>query len=61
MAGVDVRIIADILGHSTLQMVMRYTHLHDQHRQSVIDKIGYLGVNGKKEDPEEDSFFSSGL
>jgi len=63
MAGVDVRVIADILGHSTLQMVMRYTHLHDSHRQSVIEKIGYLGGdNGQTiEDPKEESYLSSGL
>jgi integrase len=43
IAGVDIRVIADILGHSTLQMAMRYTHTLDSHRQDVIDKISYLG------------------
>ncbi len=46
LAGVDIRIIADILGHSTLQMVMRYTHTLDSHLQDVVDKIDYLGVEG---------------
>lgn len=43
MAGVDIRVIADILGHSTLQMAMRYTHTLDSHRQDVVEKISYLG------------------
>ncbi len=46
MAGVDIRVVADILGHSTLSMVMRYTHLLDDYRQDVIDKIGELGEEG---------------
>jgi site-specific recombinase XerD len=27
MAGVDLRTVAQLLGHKTLQMVMRYAHL----------------------------------
>lgn len=41
--GVDVRIIADILGHSSLSMIMRYTHLFDDSKREHIDKISYLG------------------
>jgi integrase len=43
MQGVDIRIIADILGHSTLAMIMRYTHLFDNTKREHIDKISYLG------------------
>ena len=43
MAGVDIRVIADILGHSTLKMAMRYTHTLDSYKQDVIDKIDHLG------------------
>jgi len=42
--GVDFRIIADILGHTTLAMVARYTHVMDGHKKEVIDKIGHLGI-----------------
>jgi len=44
MNGVDFRIIADILGHSSLQMVMRYTHILGTHKKTIIDKIGRLGI-----------------
>ena len=44
MAGVDLRTLADILGHSTMQMVQRYTHLLDDHKIKAIDHIGNLGV-----------------
>jgi integrase len=42
-AGVDIRIIADILGHSTLQMVMRYTHVFEETQTINIDKLNHLG------------------
>ncbi len=41
--GVDIRIIADILGHSTLQMVLRYTHPDDDSRVQSIETISRLG------------------
>ena len=43
MAGVDLRTLADILGHSTMQMVQRYTHLLDDHKLKAIDRIEQLG------------------
>lgn len=41
--GVDIRVIADILGHSTLQMVMRYTHLFDDKKVEYADILSPLG------------------
>jgi integrase len=43
MAGVDLRTLAEILGHSTMQMVQRYTQLLDDHKLKAIDRIEGLG------------------
>jgi integrase len=37
MAGVDLRTVAELLGHTTLQMVMRYSHLAPEHQASAVD------------------------
>ncbi len=43
--GVDIRVIAAILGHATMAMVLRYTHVVDATALAAIDTIGDLGVN----------------
>jgi integrase len=43
MNGVDLRTVADILGHKTISMTMRYTHLLDDHKLKAIDRIEQLG------------------
>lgn len=40
MAGVDLRTVAELLGHRTLAMVMRYSHLSPDH----LDKIRESGI-----------------
>jgi len=39
MSGLDIRTIADILGHKTLAMTMRYTHLLDRHKVAAVDGL----------------------
>ncbi len=39
MAGVDLRTVAELLGHRTLQMVMRYSHLAAEHKASAVDRL----------------------
>ncbi|MGA7343431.1 MAG: tyrosine-type recombinase/integrase [Terracidiphilus sp.] len=38
MAGVDLRTVAELLGHGPLQMVMRYAHLAPEHQVSAVDR-----------------------
>ena len=39
MADVDIRTVADLLGHRTLTMTMRYTHLAPEHKQVAVDRL----------------------
>ena len=43
MAGVDLRTVAELLGHRTLQMVMRYSHLTPKHQASAVDRLVKAG------------------
>jgi hypothetical protein len=36
MAGVDIRTIAQLTGHATIQMSMRYAHLSPDHNQATL-------------------------
>jgi integrase len=47
MSGVDIRTVAEILGHSTLAMTMRYTHLLEAHKREAVNRIGKLGILGQ--------------
>jgi integrase len=38
-AGVDFRTLADVLGHRTLQMVMRYAHVDDKAKTAAVRKM----------------------
>jgi integrase len=39
MAGVNLRTVAELLGHRTPQMVMRYAHLSPEHQASAVDRL----------------------
>ncbi len=39
-AGADAFTIAEILGHSSLAMVKRYTHATDENKRKALEKIG---------------------
>ena len=39
MAGVDIRTIAELAGHKTLAMAMRYSHLSPSHNLSAIERL----------------------
>lgn len=43
MAGVDLRTIMEIIGHTTMQMLQKYTHLATEHKRAAVAKIGNLG------------------
>lgn len=46
MAGVDLRTVAELLGHRTLQMVMRYSHLAPEHNAAAVDRLASFSSQG---------------
>jgi integrase len=39
MAGVDLRTVAELMGHKSLQMVMRYSHLAPEHKAAAVARL----------------------
>jgi site-specific recombinase XerD len=39
MAGVDIRTVAELMGHKTLAMTMRYSHLAPDHKRAAVDRL----------------------
>ena len=35
----DIRTVAALIGHSTIQMTMRYAHLAPEHNQAAVDRL----------------------
>lgn len=44
MAGGDLRSLAELLGHKSLQLVMRYSHLAPDHLRAGVDRLGANSV-----------------
>jgi len=39
MAGVDIRTVGELLGHRSLAMTMRYSHLAPAHNTAAVDRL----------------------
>jgi len=62
MAGVDLRTVAQLLGHRTLQMVMRYAHLSHSHELAAVERLCNTGEgNEKRSDTKSDTSSTKGL
>ena len=56
MAGVDLRTVAELLGHRTLQMAVRYSHRAPGHQVAAVD---HLVKAGNRRDTKSDTWSSA--
>ena len=45
MAGIDITTVKELMGHKSLKMTMRYSHLAPEHKQKAVDKLDTV-LNG---------------
>lgn len=48
-SGVDLVVLASILGHSSLRMVMRYAHLSENHKAEAMKLIETAKIKSRTE------------
>lgn len=48
MKGVDIRIIQQLLGHKTLAMTMRYSHVSNDAMKAAVDKLNLASIMAQK-------------
>jgi integrase len=39
MADVDIRTVAELMGHKSIQMTMRYAHLAPEHKLVAVERL----------------------
>jgi hypothetical protein len=44
MAGVDIRTVQELLGHKTIAMTVRYSHLAPKHTLAAVERLDALRV-----------------
>ena len=45
MNGVDIRTVQQLLGHKTIAMTMRYSHISNEFMKAAVDKLRLTGYN----------------
>ncbi len=53
MAGVNLRTVAELMGHKTIQMTMRYAHLAPEHNLAAVERlVSFKSYSGEPSEPE---------
>ncbi len=41
MSGVDLKTVQELLGHKSIEMTMRYSHLSASHKKRAVDRLAF--------------------
>jgi site-specific recombinase XerD len=47
MAGIDLNTVRELLGHKSLAMTLRYTHLAPEHKAAAVEALMGKARSGK--------------
>jgi site-specific recombinase XerD len=49
MSGVDLRTVQELMGHRTIAMTLRYTHLSPDHQQQAVERLVSWGTDSHRD------------
>lgn len=55
MMGVDLRTVQELMGHKTMAMTCRYSHLSPEHTQAAVDRLQNFGTQAGPTDTKTDT------
>ncbi len=58
MGGTDIRTVQELLGHKTLTMTLRYSHLAPSHKEKAVKKLD--SIFGKKKKSTIQKLYNQG-
>ena len=61
MAGVDIRTIAELMGHKRIQMTMRYAHLAPAHNLAAVERFAGNGSLVEATDTKTGTSIAAGI